>query len=132
MTGELYSFRSPNTITKFDDSGNPVATYTTTLHTCDCPAGQRPTCRHRQMLHQLEPIRDTHWFLAWDREVRIGLIVDINGTPKRLLDQLTLAEPAPVPEGPHSEPAPITTEQLDQAQFGRVLHERPQPFRRRI
>lgn len=42
-------------ITKFDDDYNPLATYhlDASGRTCDCPAGVRPTCRHRQMLPRM-------------------------------------------------------------------------------
>ena len=54
----LYSIRrGPNghTITKFDDDFNPVATYDVTVGSCTCPAGPRPTCRHRKMLPRMLP-----------------------------------------------------------------------------
>ena len=35
---------------------------------CECPAGTRPTCRHRQMLPDLLPLVDTEFF--WDFERR--------------------------------------------------------------
>jgi hypothetical protein len=69
----LYSVRSNGeaefTITKFDNDLNPEATYALSLHECDCPAGHRPTCRHRQML----PI-----FLARDA-VDSGAFYDFEG-----------------------------------------------------
>lgn len=37
-------------ITKFDDSFNPESSYLCDLESCECPAGHRPTCRHRTML----------------------------------------------------------------------------------
>ena len=37
-------------ITKFDEAFNPEGSYSTTNATCTCPAGVRPTCRHRKML----------------------------------------------------------------------------------
>lgn len=90
---DLYSLRSPSTVTKFDPDGNPQGIYETSFDACTCPAGQRPTCRHRQMLTQLEPIRDTHYFLQWDPDTRVGLVVDFQGTPKRL--HCVPNEPAP-------------------------------------
>lgn len=38
-------------ITKFDSEFNPLSSYLTTREECDCPAGHRPVCRHRTMLH---------------------------------------------------------------------------------
>lgn len=37
-------------ITKFDDDVNVESSYLCSLAECECPAGPRPTCRHRQML----------------------------------------------------------------------------------
>lgn len=55
-------------ITKFDDDLNPVASYITSTTTCDCPAGTRPTCRHRQMLPLFlhKAAIDTGWMLDYD------------------------------------------------------------------
>jgi hypothetical protein len=54
-------------ITKFID-GNPESSYLLSHAECQCPAGSRPTCRHRQMLPEFisRQIIDTHWFLDWD------------------------------------------------------------------
>lgn len=56
-------------ITKFDAFGNVESSYLCTESECDCPAGVRPTCRHRQMLPQF--IRhgavNTGWQLDYDR-----------------------------------------------------------------
>jgi len=56
-------------ITKFDSDMNPEGSYLTTLEECECPAGVRPTCRHRQMLPKF--IARGHvgdeWFFDFDR-----------------------------------------------------------------
>jgi len=56
-------------ITKFDSDMNPQGSYLTSLEECECPAGVRPTCRHRQMLPKF--IARGHvgdeWFLDFDR-----------------------------------------------------------------
>lgn len=61
----VYNCKSTDTpdtylFTKFDDDLNIVddSVYLTSLAECTCPAGQRASCRHRQMLPQ---------FLAADR-----------------------------------------------------------------
>src|SRR5258708_36152191 len=36
--------------TKFDSIGNVESSYLCTESTCECPAGHRPSCRHRHML----------------------------------------------------------------------------------
>lgn len=91
-------------ITKFND-GNIESSYLTTHSECDCPAGFRPTCRHRQMLPQMlaDGIINTHWFLEWDNK---GGVVDIFGTPKTTIDKLL--EPI-VPAGQHTAAEPELT-----------------------
>lgn len=37
-------------ITKFNSEGEPESSYLVDHETCQCPAGERPTCRHRTML----------------------------------------------------------------------------------
>ncbi len=56
-------------ITKFDSDMNPQGSYLVTRQECDCPAGPRPTCRHRNMLHDFlerQHVGD-EWFLDFDR-----------------------------------------------------------------
>ena len=69
----------------FDQAGRRVVE-------CECPAGTRPTCRHRQMFSDLIPIVDTEFF--WDFERHMS--VDANGNPSRV----TVAEPALEPHSP--------------------------------
>lgn len=65
-------------ITKFVD-GNVESSYITTRKTCDCPAGVRPICRHRQMLPAFlnHNIVNQPWF--WDFDLQI--VVDFQGAP---------------------------------------------------
>jgi len=94
----LYSLRHDGDqyrITKLDRDLNPESSYLMTAQECECPAGYRATCRHRQMFPSLLPVVNTHWFLDWDR----GNVVDAHGTSKSMLNALAAAE------GPHSEPA---------------------------
>src|SRR6266853_4582082 len=56
-------------ITKFDSDMNPQGSYLLMLEECECPAGVRPTCRHRQMLPKFiarEHVGD-EWFFDFDR-----------------------------------------------------------------
>lgn len=55
-------------ITKFVDN-EPEGSYLTTFDDCDCPAGVRPTCRHRQMLPKFisRGAVDTGWWFDFDR-----------------------------------------------------------------
>ena len=90
-------------ITKFDSDMNVESSYVCTTEECICPAGVRPTCRHRQMLPKFiarQHVGD-EWFFDFDR----GGWVQMGDEWKRQ--------------------EPVTTEQLDVAQFGKVLHERP-------
>lgn len=107
-------------ITKFDEDMNPQGSYLTDGEACECPAGVRPTCRHRQMLPKF--IGRSHvgdeWFFDFDRGGWVQM------RPEWALEEenhsLDVESELPTPsEGP------ITTEQLDRAQFGRELHKRP-------
>lgn len=55
-------------ITKFDENFDVESSYITTRSTCECPAGVRDSCRHRQMFPEFEHSKraDTGWFLDWD------------------------------------------------------------------
>ncbi len=56
-------------VTKFDTDMNVESSYLTDGRECDCPAGVRPTCRHREMLPkflQRQHVGD-EWFYDFDR-----------------------------------------------------------------
>lgn len=53
-------------ITKFDDDLNVEASYLVSSQGCTCPAGHRPSCRHRQMLPMLETRVNSAFFLDFD------------------------------------------------------------------
>lgn len=55
-------------ITKFDEDMNVQASYLCTESFCDCPAGQRPMCRHREMLPAFigRGAIGNGWFLNYD------------------------------------------------------------------
>ena len=55
-------------LTKFDRDYNPEVTYNTSRSECDCPAGARPTCKHRKMVELFLAAKhiDDGWFLDWD------------------------------------------------------------------
>jgi hypothetical protein len=77
-------------ITKFID-GNPESSYLLSHAECQCPAGSRPTCRHRQMLPVFlnSGIVDTHLFLNWDNG---HYTCDFEGNPTPLPSSLASAE----------------------------------------
>lgn len=114
MTQTLYSLRTEidhdgamrYRITKFV-AGEVESSYHTSRDACECPAGVRPTCRHRQMLpHMLNAdIANTHWFYDHDRG---GAIVDFEGVPRSRYE-FDAAQP-PAPEGLLVPPAPAQPE----------------------
>lgn len=84
----LYSLRTDGDqfrITKFVD-GEVESSYLCTAYECTCPAGHRPSCRHRQMIPNMlaHHIVDTHWFFNFDT----NRVVDFNGELKSNLDAL--------------------------------------------
>lgn len=77
-------------ITKFNELGEPESSYLCTETECECPAGVRPTCRHRQMLPKFlarEAI-DSYWFYDFDRG---GWVTN---EPGLSIELRTQAEPA--------------------------------------
>lgn len=73
----LYALRkSPLgfSITKFDTDFNPEATYElapyagNTDFSCSCPAGHRPSCRHRLMLPRMLGHVGDGWFYAYETQ----------------------------------------------------------------
>ncbi len=77
--------RSAYRVTKFSD-GDVESSYLTDGVQCECPAGTRPTCRHRRMLPDMitTGIVNTHWFYDFDEK----LVCDFEGTPKYVLDRV--------------------------------------------
>jgi hypothetical protein len=68
----LYSCRHDGDqyrITKLDEDLNVESSYLCTFEECDCPAGVRPTCRHREMLPKFVARKavGTGWFFDYDR-----------------------------------------------------------------
>jgi len=69
----LYNLRSSDgdwRITKFDNDLNPESSYLVSAEACECPAGVRPTCRHRQMLPKLlaAQAEDSPMFYDFDHD----------------------------------------------------------------
>lgn len=56
-------------ISKFDSDWNLEASYLCDLVACECPAGHRPKCRHREMLPKFikRNYVNTEWFYDHDR-----------------------------------------------------------------
>lgn len=53
-------------ITKFTEDLDVESSYITSTDACDCPAGHKHTCRHRQMLPLFQHRINTPWFLEYD------------------------------------------------------------------
>lgn len=89
-------------ITKFNEHYEPVegSSYLCTVQECDCPAGQRPMCRHREMLPrflQREKV-NTGWMYDYDRGGWVQAFDDageMNGHP--VLPPVEVPAPAPAP-----------------------------------
>src|SRR6266581_1601919 len=56
-------------ITKFDEHMNVESSYLCTTRECECPAGHRPRCRHREMLPRFiqRGTIGTEWCYDYDR-----------------------------------------------------------------
>ncbi len=92
-------------ITKFDSDMNPQGSYLVDADACECPAGVRPTCRHRQMLPKFiarEHVGD-EWLFDFDRggwvqmDPRIILIedIDLSGPSTTYYEKPSVAPPSP-------------------------------------
>ena len=53
---------------KFDDDFNVVAIYDVSLKSCTCPAGVRPSCKHRKMLPRMLTAVDTDQFYCYETQ----------------------------------------------------------------
>jgi hypothetical protein len=91
-------------ISKFDPDFNVESSYLCTLTECECPAGHRPTCRHRQMLPrflQREHVGD-EWFYDFDRGGWVqGLAVSMERTGETPETAPFQPMPVSLPEGVH-------------------------------
>lgn len=108
-------------ISKFDDDFNLEASYLCDLTTCECPAGHRPHCRHRQMLPKFiqRNYVGQNWF--WDHD-RGGWVQGWKEEPAPVEDlQEMLIASAALPLQQRFEPSqyPCTEEDC----FGHVASE---------
>lgn len=65
-------------ITKFDNDLNVESSYITSELECSCPAGSRPSCRHRQMLPKMLHVgaEDSAMFYDFDHDQFLEPITD--------------------------------------------------------
>jgi hypothetical protein len=106
MTTTLYNLRTDGDqyrITKFTD-GNPESSYLISHFECQCPAGERATCRHRAMLPVMlnHEMANTPYF--WDFD--ISRMCDFEGNT---LEMMPVAEGPPAEALPTSIPPPAAT-----------------------
>src|SRR6266436_2303417 len=103
-------------ITKFDSFGNVESTYLCTIDECECPAGFRPTCRHRHMLPRFiaKEAVNSFWFYDYDRQ---GWVMnDYQGHGPVYEPESTIATMHTIPDD-----ADVAKE------FAKLLHPEPAP-----
>ena len=105
-------------ITKFDDDLNVESSYLCTELECECPAGVRPICRHREMLPKFIERKTvgTDWWFDYDRGgwVQMGNGDGSVDLPKEDEYLKGIMEQ----EGPHSQA--VTTAGFDSAGGGSI------------
>lgn len=109
-SGDLYR------ITKFTTPDfNVESSYLCDATGCDCPAGHRPTCRHREMLPKFlaREAVGTSWLYDYDRGgwVQSGIEVDGLFIPAEPEPPLAAAGQNHSSPEPSLEISPLTTEQ---------------------
>lgn len=102
---EGYQFR----ITKFDTDMNVESSYLLTSATCECPAGHRPSCRHRDMLHKFlnREAVDTDWFLDFDRGGWVQQAIDLPTQSGQSIAEPSTIEINPFANEPPAEPEAV-------------------------
>lgn len=82
----LYNLRTDGDqwrITKFDNDLNVESSYLLSEAECECPAGHRPSCRHRQMLPAMLAQGICNKSMFWDFETsqawHYGTSINIEG-----------------------------------------------------
>ena len=120
MTTSLYNCRSTGlanfTFTKFDADLNVESSYQTTEKECTCPAGAKPTCRHRTMLPLFITAGhvDDGYFLDWSTRMwrkpltgdnggvadhrKMGKADDLGAAPPSNASEAAPEAPAPAPD----------------------------------
>lgn len=88
-------------ITKFSD-GEPESSYLCTTSECECPAGVRPMCRHREMLPKFihRGAVNVNWWYDYDRGGWVDMRTDVEFEPEQDLSPA----PAPARQVPYRKP----------------------------
>ena len=117
----LYSLRStPKSgewvVMKFDLDYEVESVYALSASECMCPAGHRPTCRHRKMLPLFLQHNhvDDGWFLDWDTRLWRHPVGE--PAPAALADPLVL--PSTATDAPGHTDLMISPEAIDVATEG--------------
>src|SRR5215469_8463368 len=112
MTQTLYNCKSVDEthyrITKFDsglvpfeDDKGRISSYTCSLQECECPAGHKPTCRHRKMLPlflENDHIDDNYFFI-WDTHQWFKATGIFAEAAREILDPMVTPDPFVIEEG---------------------------------
>jgi hypothetical protein len=108
-------------ITKFTNNLDVESSYLLALSECECPAGSRPTCRHRQMLPEMLAYDMANTNMFYDFETKVVL-------------QSTVEEYPEVEAEPLKDKPELTGLQEDQIlmSFHNVPHPSIGPIKRRI
>lgn len=102
----LYNCHTDGTewrITKFND-GEVESSYLCSITECQCPAGQRPSCRHRLMLPMFisRGAVNSFWFLDFERKGWVSNEAGMNYSERSEFDKdsgLTITSMVAIPEG---------------------------------
>lgn len=94
-------------ITKFSDYLDVESSYLTTLSECECPAGVRPTCRHRHMLRRfmVKGGLNGEWFHEYETQKWLSASLQDGYEAVKEPKHLGTFQTPPEPEGlPDPEP----------------------------
>ena len=77
-------------ITKFDNDLNVESSYVVSERECGCPAGNRPTCRHRQMLPKMLNVgaEDSGMFYDYDTDQFLEPMADSEDTQPAIVSPI--------------------------------------------
>jgi hypothetical protein len=83
-------------VTKFDAHLNVESSYLCDLQSCDCPAGKRPRCRHREMLPKFIQRKavGTGWAYDYDRGGWVQIAEDEPAPSTEIIAPILATAPA--------------------------------------
>lgn len=86
-------------ITKFTNDLDVESSYLLSLSECECPAGSRPTCRHRQMLPEMLAYDMANTNMFYDFETKVVLQSTVDEHPEVEAEPLTAEDIEALPDG---------------------------------